>query len=361
LAIRQGDQQDASATDLLITRVSANVLADSRIGFIYTDGDPTSNLDNSVSGIDFQYINNDLSSGIRLAGTAFFQQSDTPGLDGEDASYGFNFLIPSSEGFRTRVGYKVVEENFNPAMGFVNRSNIEDLTADFGYTHFFNGGPFQTYFGGVDMQRIELIDGGLQSEVYAFRLAELETTTRDRISVSYFTNKEVVRAAFPIFRQPGNEVFIQPGSYDFNEHEIRVVSGGQREFSMGFTYRAGDFYNGERVNMSSGITWAQSRYFQLSVNYDWNDIDLPQGDFITRLSSVTSEVAFSSTLYWISLIQYDNISEEIGINTRLQWIPRAGQEGFIVLNYGLQDWDQDNTFNTAFNDLSIKFRYTFRF
>ncbi len=70
---------------------------------------------------------------------------------------------------------------------------------------------------------------------------------------------------------------------------------------------------------------------------------------------------FSPTLYWINLLQYDIISEELGINTRLQWIPRAGQEGFIVLNYNMQDLDKDNQFETAYSDLSIKFKYTFRF
>lgn len=98
-----------------------------------------------------------------------------------------------------------------------------------------------------------------------------------------------------------------------------------------------------------------------SANYDWNDIRLLQGDFVARLTSVSTQVAFSSTLYWISLLQYDNLSEELGINTRVQWIPRAGQEGFIVLNYNMQDRDKDNTFESAFSDLSVKFRYTLRF
>lgn len=109
------------------------------------------------------------------------------------------------------------------------------------------------------------------------------------------------------------------------------------------------------------MTWNQSRYFKLSASYDWNDIQLPQGSFTTRLSSINSQVAFSPTLYWITLAQYDNISEEIEINTQLQWIPRAGQEGFIVLNYGLKDRDRNNSFQTASSDLSLKFRYTFRF
>jgi hypothetical protein len=154
---------------------------------------------------------------------------------------------------------------------------------------------------------------------------------------------------------------IQPGSYEFDEQEFGISSGGQRKFSGSFSYRTGDFYNGTRKNVNASFTWNQSRYFTATIRSDWNDIVLPQGSFITRLTSANSQIAFSPTLYWISLIQYDNLSEEIGINTRLQWIPKAGQEAFIVLNHNMQDWDRDNSFHSARSDLSMKFRYTFRF
>lgn len=361
LAIQQGEQDGVDATNLLVTRISANVLEDSRVGFIYTNGDPSSNLENSVAGVDFQYINNRLANGRRLQGNVFFQQSDTEGLDGDDASYGFGVAYPASIGWRTRFGYKVVEDNFNPAMGFVNRSGIEDLTADVGYTYFFNDGMFQTAFAGSDAQRINFIEGGLQTEVMNFRLLELETRSRDGINFRHIRSQEVVRRAFPIFRQTGNEVFIQPGAYEFDENQVELSSGGQREFSGSISYRTGDFFNGERDNIGASFSWNQSRFFRASLNYDWNSINLPQGSFITRLASANTQVAFTPELYWITLVQYENISEEIGINTRLQWIPKAGQEGFIVLNYGLQDRDQDNTFQTASADISVKFRYTFRF
>jgi hypothetical protein len=361
LAIRQGEFDDVAASDLFVTRVSANVLADSRVGFIYTDGDPTSNVDNSVMGADFQYVNNSFLSDRILQGDLFYQKSETPGLVGDDASYGFGVAFPEADGLRARAAYKVVEENFNPAMGFVNRSDIADLTVDVGYTHFFDAGVLQSAFAGIDMQRVELLDGGLQSDVVNYRLLELETRSRDSVNLSYVTNTEVVRRPFTIYRDPETQIVVQPGTYDFNEQEIAVASGGQREFSGRFNYRVGDFYNGERVNIGGQFTWNQSRYFTMTVRHDWNDVELPQGNFITRLTSVNSQVAFSSTLYWINLIQYDNLSEEIGVNTRLQWIPKAGQEGFIVLNYNVEDRDRDNTFNTAFSDLSVKFRYTFRF
>ena len=98
-----------------------------------------------------------------------------------------------------------------------------------------------------------------------------------------------------------------------------------------------------------------------SGRYDWNDIDLPQGEFITRLTRLTADVNFSSTLYWVSLIQYDNVSEVIGVNTRLNWIPKAGQEGLIVLNHSLQDRDRNGAFRSELLDISVKLNYTFRF
>ena len=337
---RSGKQHDTvAATDLLISLVSANVLEDSQVGFIFTDGDPTSNLENRVVGADFQTSTTGCRMAAASSAQSFFSKLIHPGWPGMTPLWIWHWLS-RERGVRGRIGYKVVEENFNPAMGFVNNAGIGDFTADFGYTHFFSAGIFQTAFAGVDLQRIDLLDGGLQTEVVNYRLLELESTQRDRFQLAYITNEEVVLDRFPIYWRPGEEVHIEAGVYQFNEQSVNFQTAGQRRLSGSLTYRSGDFFNGDRLNLSGRVTWNQSRYFNLSASYDWNDIQLPQGSFTTRLSSINSQVAFSPTLYWITLAQYDNISEEIGINTRLQWIPRAGQEGFIVLNYGLEDRDR---------------------
>jgi hypothetical protein len=361
LAIRQDAFGTVDASDLFVSRVSANVLEESAMGFIYTSGDPRSNLDNSVWGTDFRYLNTRLAGGQTVEGDVWYQQSDTPGREGDDAAYGFGLSSPNNTGLRGGIAMKEVQRNFNPAMGYVNRANIRDLTADVGYTHFFREGRFQSAFFGVDAQRVNVIDDGLQSEAMVFRLLELDTTTRDSISLQYQTNKEVVLAPFTLYSEPGRSVSIQPGSYEFDEQRIGFRTAGQRRFAGSFNYQVGDFYNGERTNINGSLTWNASSKFIMSVSQDWNDIELPQGDFISRLSSLSTQVAFTSNLYWVSLVQYDNLSEEMGINTRIQWIPKAGQEGFIVLNYNLEDKDKDNTFHSAGSDLSLKFKYTLRF
>lgn len=362
LAIKQGEFGAIDAQNLFIARMSANVLEESNVGFILTDGDPASNRDNTVTGIDFRYLNTRLASGRQIEGDAWYQQSDTPGLNGEDAAWGFGLRSPNNTGFRAGMGYKEVERNFNPALGFVYRTNIADLFGDVGYRHYFNaGGLLQSVYTGIDAERIETIGGGLQSQAVQFRLVELDTNTRDGGWLAYQRNREIVTAPFTLYSEPGRQVVVTPGNYEFAETSLAVNTANQRRFSGGLRFTTGEFYNGDHNNINVGFRWNQSRYFLMNINYDWNDIQLPQGDFTTRLVSLNTQVAFSSQLFWVSLLQYDNVSEELGINTRLQWIPRAGQEGFVVLNYNLQDKDKDNTFHSAAADLSIKFKYTLRY
>jgi hypothetical protein len=97
------------------------------------------------------------------------------------------------------------------------------------------------------------------------------------------------------------------------------------------------------------------------MDYTVNEIDLPEGSFTARLLSVRADIVFSSKLSWVNLVQYDNVSEIVGINSRLHWIPEAGREAFLVLNHNLEDFDLDNRYRSAYSEAAIKFSYTFRF
>ncbi|HEX5048189.1 MAG TPA: hypothetical protein VFX89_13805, partial [Gammaproteobacteria bacterium] len=80
-----------------------------------------------------------------------------------------------------------------------------------------------------------------------------------------------------------------------------------------------------------------------------------------RILTTGFDIVFSSRLSWTNLIQYDNVSEIMGVNLRLNWIPEAGKEFFLVINHNLEDFDRDNTFRSAAADIVAKLSYTFRF
>ncbi|HEY5623754.1 MAG TPA: DUF5916 domain-containing protein, partial [Gammaproteobacteria bacterium] len=362
LAVRQDSFGDVDATDVFVGRVSANVLEESAVGLIVTDGDPTSNLDNSVAGLDFRYLNSRLPGGRVLEADLWLQRSSTPGLDGDDAARGIRLRSPNNTGLRGGVGLTEIEANFNPALGFVNRTGIRDTTVDVGYVHYFDSNYWQRIFTGIDAQRIEFLDvGGLQTQVIRARVFELDTNSSDNVEYHYLARKEVVIAPFSIYEDPTRVVEVSAGRHSFGEHIVSFEAGSHRRFSGELDFQWGDFFDGERDRIVGSFSWRHSPRFNLTFSYDWNDIELPDGRFVSRLLGLTTELAFSSTLSWVNLIQYDNISEDLGINSRLHWIPRAGQEGFIVLNHNLQDLDKDNSFHSREADLSVKFSYTFRF
>jgi len=126
-------------------------------------------------------------------------------------------------------------------------------------------------------------------------------------------------------------------------------------------YLEGSFYSGDQARLFGSLTWAPSPKFRTNIGFNITDVELPEGDFTTRLLTAGIDYVFSSTLSWVNLIQYDNISETAGINMRLHWIPEIGKELFFVINHTLQDYDRDNRFNSTFSDVSLKFSYTFRY
>lgn len=361
LAVRQAAFGAVDAGTAFVGRLTADVLGESSVGLIVTDGDPNSNLDNSLYGADFRYLNSRLPGGRRLEGQAWYQRSDTEGARGNDSAYGLGFSMPNGDGFRGGAAMKQLEPNFNPALGYVNRVGIREHTAELGYTRFTGKDYVQAVFSGVDYQRVDLLDGTLQSEKYAFTPLELQSSGRDTFTLRYIADTENVLTPFRIYSDATREVLVPAGRHEFERYGFNLETGGQRNVSFNFTYRDGTFYDGHRLHLEAGANWNPSKHFYLNVDYDWNDVDLPEGRFISRLVQLTTGVIFSARLSWVTLIQYDNVSENLGINSRLHWIPREGREGFIVLNHNLQDFDKDGTFASLSSDLTLKFDYTFRF
>jgi hypothetical protein len=357
MALQQEAYENFEATNAFVGRAVLNVFSESALGLIVTDGDPRSNLDNSVVGVDFRYLNSRLPGGGTIEAETWYQQSDTEGIVGNDAAYGVRVRIPNNVGWRGGLGVKEIQENFRPALGFVNRSNIRDSTAELGYTHRMSRPFLRSVFVGTDAQRIDYIDGGLQSQSISVRPLDVETNRRDRFRLEYVSSTEVLTDDFEI----SEGVVIPIGQYDFDDFGFTLTTGAQRRFSGELTYRQGDFYSGEKERTVTTLTWIPSQHFRFTVGYDLNDVRLPEGDFEVRLVTIKTDIIFSSRLSWVNLIQYDNVSETAGINSRLHWIPEAGRELFLVLNHTLQDFDRDNTFDSQAGDVTAKFNYTIRF
>ena len=357
LDVQQAAYGEVEARNLLVGRIYANVLEESTVGLLFTNGDPRSENSNSLVGVDSRYRNSQIFDGNTLEAEAWYQQTETQDLEGDDAAYGVGVRLANEVGLRAGLRMKELQSNFNPALGFVNNTGIRDYTGELRYTHR-RDGFVKDIVGSVDVQRIELLDGGgLQSQTIAIRPLLLEASTNDLVDLTYSTSKEVLYEPFEL----SENVVLAPGEYSSDEYQIALETGGQRVLASELRLGYGDFFSGKRRSAETEVTWRPSPHLAISGEYEYVDIDLPEGSFIVRLVQLRTDVVFSSTLAWSTLVQYDNESELMGINSRLHWIPEASRETFLVLNYGLQDYDRDNRFNAELADLALKFGYTFRF
>jgi len=88
---------------------------------------------------------------------------------------------------------------------------------------------------------------------------------------------------------------------------------------------------------------------------------LPEGRFDTRLLRFEGgDVAFNEEWAWITSIQYDNQSNQMGVNSRLQWIPKSGLEFYLIYNGGWLD-DLDRGFQKVGQSATAKVSYAFRY
>jgi hypothetical protein len=367
LSIRQDGYQEGAeyieAEDILVGRVSANVLGESNVGVVFTDGDPQSNVASSTVGTDFNYRNTRLPGNRVLEANAWYQTIDEEGVTDLDSAYGFGISSPNSTGWRGGVSGRQLEENFDPAVGFVNETGIRTLSSNLAYRWRFGDARIRVVNLGVDRSRTDRLDTGLLDRQDTRLQASIQTDTQDNVFFNFTGNKESIPFDFPIYNPSDGSppVIIPEGSYSWNSYGVGIRSGEQRKVSMFLGMFTGGYYDGESTNINTNISWRPSRHLRISGGYSFRDADLPDGSFQVRQSELSVQYAFSATLSWVNLIQYDNFSEVIGFNSRLHWIPRAGREGFIVFNHNVADPDKNDSFHSSSADLSVKFSYTWRF
>jgi hypothetical protein len=357
LSIRQDEHGPTMADTLSVVRVKAGLAGESTVGAVFTNGDPLSNLDNSLSGVDYLYRNSHLPGGRTVEAGAWFQETETAGREGHSRAAGAGISVPSSAKFRGGFTMKEIEANFNPALGFISRTDVRDYTGHLGYTLRPKGGHWQSLYFVVDGERIENLSGGLQSQTIGLTPFQMTNRKGDYVWFRSSFATEVLTQPFRI--SPG--VVIPPGEYSFDEHGIELSGSAFRPWSGRVARISGQFYGGRRLRTFGSVVYTPSPRFRTSVAYNVQQIELPQGSFTTRIVTTAFDVTFSPRVSWTNLIQYDNVSNVVGVNMRLSWIPQAGRAFYFVINHNVADLDRDGSYNSLNADVVAKFNYTFRF
>jgi hypothetical protein len=360
LAVQQGETGLLDEQQVFVGRAALNVLGESSVGAIFTSGDPTSEVDNMLGGVDFRYQNTRFSERYTLRGNAFYQQTDTEGLNGDDKSFGVSAnLDTSGNGFGGSMGYEYFGEHYFPALGFANRVGVESYSTGGSGRYFVQNNKYiraLNTFGRYEYTR-RLDTKELQSENLFWRPLNINTHRGDQIGFGASRNREGLDRPFEI--SPG--VIIPAGKYSFVDLNFEINISNQRLFAPFLQVNKGEFYNGDRNRARVGMEWRPDEHFFFNMSYDYQDIKLPAGDFKVKLVSANANYAFNSKWSWVNLIQYDNASSSVGVNSRVRWNPQAGEDFYFVVNYG---FDSEGVFSHIAREkgeIALKYTKTFRY
>jgi hypothetical protein len=333
-------------------RVTRPVLEQSRVGFIFTNGDPTGQSENTVAGGDFQYRTSELFGDKTVLADVFYQRSFSNTV-GDDDSFGGSIAFPN-EPWAGEFAFKEIGANFFPALGFVNRTAIRAYNASVDYIYRFENSYFRTLEFGTENQFVTDLHDRLETRENQFSIS-VETNAADEGELDFTSFYELVPEAFDI----ADTLIVPAGRYEWTAIEASFETSDARPLALGVQVTCCGFYDGSAVEVQVELGYRPNQYFEIVPGYEATFIDLPTGEVDIHVAEITSVVNFTPDMQLAMQVQYDNISQDFGFLARYRWEYLPGSELFVA--FGQSALIPDSRFRALRTQASVRLGHTLRF
>ena len=363
LDVRTRDLPNVSAKNFFVGRVKRNLLQQSHIGVILTNGNPAQPISSQTFGADLRLATSNFwGSSKNLIFNAYGLKSRNEGIANRDSSYGVSVDYPNDL-VEMEFAWREVQENFRPALGFVGRRNLRLLRIGGRY----NPRPkdflgIQQMFMGVVYNRFTRLDNG-QVESWNLHVPgpiDWHFRSGDAVHSVFWPSVVYERLFAPFQISPG--VTLPPGEYRFTRWRTHVATAAKRRLSARVAWIFGTYWSGHADELDTSLTYKIPPWLTISFNANQTFARLPQGNFAARILTWQVNYAASPFLSFSNLIQFDNESRNLGWQSRARWILRPGNDFFFVFSQGwIQNPDDGYQFIAQESKVSAKIQYTFRY
>ncbi len=305
---------------------------------------------NRVLGLDYNLASRDGKWNGKFYGHKSFQPDDKEGNYSMGA-----FLGRTTKFFNFFADAVYIDEDFSSDLGFIRRTDIVKLAtsaekvfwpkSEVVNSYALNLFPIITWRPGLDYQKTDH-DIRLTSEV-GFK-------NQSQLSLGFTNSFTFLTDEFDPTRTDGVPL---PGNtgYHFNSFNLSYMSNRADVLSVMGESRLGRFFNGNIFSVDAQIFLRILPKAQITLALNYNNITLPDPypSADIWLVSPKVELTFSKSLFWSTLIQYSNLEDNLGINSRLQWRFAPLSDLFLVYN--------DNYFvnqvSPRYRSINLKFTY----
>ncbi len=351
LSVLTGDTPTSSGQVLSVARITRPVFAESKMGIVLTNGDPTGISENTVAGADFQYRDSNWLGGGIFQSDIYFERSFSSTV-GDDNAFGLALNYPN-EPWGWDANFKQVGANFEPGLGFINRPGIREYQGNL-YNrrryvdHFLRElefGAHSTFVTDLD-DRLETRESELSIQA--------ETSADNGYALEIGNSFENVLVPFYVA-----DIDVPAGRYTWTSVEARFRTSNSHPLSIGVAATCCSFYDGNAIEVSVRPSYRPSEFFEIAAEWEATFLDLPGGNVDIHVLTVDTNVNFTPDMQLDLQMQYDNISEEFGFLARYRWEYAPGDELFIV--FGQTAEIPGSRFVAQRSQFSVRLGRTFRY
>jgi len=358
-----------------VARVKRSIFEQSTIGAIYTrrstgvdPTDPTARApkDQHTVGADLYYATSRLFGDKNFDFRAFAAWNSNPDRGVERSTSdlsarGVRINYPNDI-WSGHISYREFGHEYDPAVGFVTRNGFRRVEPQIGWQPRSGIDWIRRFDFSAQFRHLESITTGIAEErQWQFKLFGVDFESQDNFDINLQRQFEFLDNGFEI----SDGVLIQPGIYKNWEWSLPARTASRRVVSASVEIRRGGFWSGDRTQLAFGVDLRPSPGILLSATVENNNVDLPEGSFDANLVRVAGEWNITPLANVTGNIQYDDVSEIVGLFMRMRWIIAPGNDLFLVFTQNWQNLDdglfnQNREFMTLSRGASVKLNYTYR-
>ena len=343
----------ADKTLMAIGRVKQNIGRESWLGAIATAGDPLGREGSWLGGVDFTYATSRFRRDKNFLAGVWGIAAGHKGPGRDNSSVGFKVDYPNDLWDIALTG-KRIGRDFDPAIGFVPRRAVYLYNGQINNRTRVAKGPLQQLFHEFQPSLATDLSGKWES--YRVFMAPVNWRFRsgDRLELNANPTGERLVAPFEI----ADGVVIPGGSYNWMRYRIEAGTAQKRRLYVQLAWWFGGFYDGKLDQLVWTGAWNPTPLLTVEFSGERNVGRLTGGHFTQTLVGTRLRVNFSPDLSVASYVQYDTVTDSVGVNTRLRWTLLPVADLFVVYNHNVRSvldrWQLDS------NQLLVKLQYAWR-
>ena len=352
LEAQTDDFQDQAGDNFAVFRLKRDIFSRSSMGFLFTNRQAEGGDFNRVVGVDQNLV---FFEHLKLIGT--LAKSSTDGVTNRQ-------WLGSLEGIweddllTASVNYFEIQENFQTDLGFIKREAIRFYSPQVIFSPRPHISRIRQLRFGVRLdhhRRVE--DNKLVTELYHFD-NRINFQDGSSFAVNPHRRVEVLDETLDL---PGG-LEVPPGTYTWWHSNFDYRLNPARRVSGLLQYRVEwDYYGpgGSRHQWNLSPVVKFSSRFSFRVNYLINRVKLAGREAVS-FHQMNNSFNFALSRKWLTstLVQYNSEDDLLGVNFRLNYIYRPGDDLFIVFNE-FRDRSQPTT--EVDRHIIVKFTHSFDF